>query len=467
MTEAGGSERGMRGPPGRRVRYDRDWTQGGIVRNLLSLAWPMTISGSLNMLGPTIDMVWVGKLGTVAMAGVGIAGMAVMVVNSARMGISTGTRAMVARFVGAGDEEGAQHVAQQAFVISAVFSITMAVIGIFLAEPILSMFGVEAGVVREGAAYMRVMFVGSVFMSFRMMAEGVMQASGDAITPMRIMIGTRLFHVAICPFLIFGWWIFPRLGVTGAAMTNIFSQSLGTVLGLWFLFSGGTRLQLTLKNFSLDPPMIWRIVRIGIPASITGLERSFANLVLMWFIVPFGTFAVAAHSLIQRVDSFLHMPAMGVGQAAGVLAGQNLGARQPERAEKTGWTAAGLFTCVMVIGSVVIWFWAEKVVGVFNTEPSLVEIASTFLRIEIVSYMVFGLVMVLTQCLNGIGDTMIPMVTTLVTMWGVQVPLAYFLPRVTNLGVYGVRWGIVTAIVMRAVIYATYFKLGRWKRKQV
>jgi len=326
---------------------------------------------------------------------------------------------------------------------------------------------VEADVVREGAAYMRVMFVGSVFMSLRMMAEGVMQASGDSRTPMRIIMFCRLFHVAICPFLIFGWWIFPRLGVTGAAMTNVFSQSLGVALGLWVLFSGRTRLQLTLKNFRLDPPMIWRVVRIGIPASITGVERSFANLVLMKLIVPFGTFAVAAHSLIQRVDSFLHMPAMGFGQGSGVLAGQNLGAGKPERAERTGWLAAGLFTCVMVVGSLVIWFWAEKVVGVFNTEPSLVEIASTFLRIEIVSYMVFGVVVVLTQCLNGVGDTMIPMVTTLVTMWGVQVPLAYFLSRVTNLGVYGVRWGIVTAIAMRAVIYATYFKLGRWKRKQV
>jgi Na+-driven multidrug efflux pump len=187
----------------------------------------------------------------------------------------------------------------------------------------------------------------------------------------------------------------------------------------------------------------------------------------MKLVVPFGTFAVAAHSLVQRVDMFLHMPAMGFGQGSGVLAGQNLGAGKPERAERTGWLAAGLFTCVMVVGSVVIWFWAEKVVGVFNAEPSLVEIASTFLRIEIVSYMVFGVVVVLTQCLNGVGDTMIPMVTTLVTMWGVQVPLAYFLSRTTNLGVYGVRWGIVTAIAGRAVIYATYFKMGRWKRKQV
>ena len=419
------------------------------------------------MLGPTIDMVWVGRLGTAAMAGVGVAGMAVMLVNSARMGLNTGTRAMIARFVGAEDAEGANHIARQAFVISAAFSIVMAIIGIFFAEAILTLIGVEADVIAEGSVYMRIAFVGMAAMSFRMMAEGIMQASGDAVTPMRIIVGARLFHVALCPFLVFGWWIFPRLEVSGAAITNVISQSLATSLGLWFLFSGRTRLRLTLRNFRLDPHIIWRIVRIGIPASVTGIERTFANLVLMWFVVPFGTVAVAAHSLVQRVDSFIHMPGMGLGQASGVLAGQNLGARQPERAERTGWVAAGLFTIVMLIGSVVIFLWAEGVVRIFNSEPRLVEIGGTFLRIEIVSYLVFGLAVVLTQCLNGVGDTMIPMLTTLLTMWGMQVPLAFFLPRATNLGVYGVRWAIVSAMVMRAVIYTIYFRLGRWKYKRV
>ena len=158
---------------------------------------------------------------------------------------------------------------------------------------------------------------------------------------------------------------------------------------------------------------------------------------------------------------------MGLGQASGILAGQNLGAHQPERAERTGWLAAGLVTVIMFIGAAVIWFWAESIVGVFNTEPELVKIASTFLRIQIVSYLIFGLVIVLTQCLNGVGDTMIPMLTTLITMWGIQVPLAYFLTRLTSLGMYGVRWGIVSAIVVRAVIYTTYFRSGRWKRKRV
>ncbi|MFC2015131.1 MATE family efflux transporter, partial [Chloroflexota bacterium] len=198
-----------------------------------------------------------------------------------------------------------------------------------------------------------------------------------------------------------------------------------------------------------------------------GMERSFANVVLMWFIVPFGTAAVAAHPLVQRIDSFLHMPVMGLGQASGILAGQNLGANQPERAEKTGWQAAILVTLGMLIGVVVVWFWAEHLVGVFNKEPALVEIASHFMRIQIVSYLVFGFVIVLMNCINGVGDTIVTMLVTLATMWGMQVPLAYLLPKYTGLGVYGVRWAIVSAMVARAIIFTGYFKSGRWKRKQV
>ncbi|MEE8414404.1 MAG: MATE family efflux transporter [Dehalococcoidales bacterium] len=456
---------GRRG--GRRAAFDKDWTQGNIFRNLLLLAWPMMLGGSFNMMGPTIDMIWVGKLGTAAMAGVGISGMAVMVVNSLRMGLQTGTRAMVARYVGAGDEQGANHVAQQAFVVSAAFSIFMAAIGIFLAEPILLLLGVEADVVTQGAAYMRILFIGSIGMSFRMMSESVMQASGDSITPMRITMAFRIVHVALAPFLIFGWWIFPRLGVSGAAITNVISQGLGAAIGLWILFSGRTRLQLSMKDFRLDGNVIWRMVKVGIPASIAGAERSFANLMLMWFVVPFGTVAVAAQSLVQRIDMFIHMPTMGLGQASGVLAGQNLGAHQPERAERTSWLAAAMVTLMMAVISILIWFGAEYIVRVFNTEPELVKITGSFMRIQIVGYMVFGMVIILMQSLNGVGDTIVPMLTTLITMWGIQVPLAYVLPRTTNLGVYGVRWAIVASNLVRAAIYATYFKLGRWKRMEL
>lgn len=466
-TESGREAGDLRRIKQRKASIGRDLTKGSIIGNLWSLSWPISVSSSIRMMGPTIDMIWVGALGTAALAGVGVSGIAVQMISSAKMGLNTGTRAILARAIGARDEQAAIHVAQQAIVICIAFSVCTACIGIFLAEPILTLLGLAPDVVQQGTDYMRIMFVGSVAMSFGMMAQSIMQASGDAIMPMKIDIGIRIFHVILCPFLVFGWGIFPALGVSGAALTNVISQGIGGAIMLWILFSGRTRLHLTLKNFRFDAVMIWRIVKIGLPASITSMERSFANFFLVVFIVPFGTAAVAAHALAQRIDMFVHMPAQGLGQGAGVLAGQNMGAGQPDRAERTGWTAAAFFTAIMAVASVGIWFWADNLVLIFNREPELVEIAATFLRINIVSYLVFGLVVVLMNCLNGVGDTMIPMLTTLVTMWLIQLPLAWILPIVTDLGVYGVRWGIVIAIIVRALIYATYFKYGRWKRKMV
>ena len=314
---------------------------------------------------------------------------------------------------------------------------------------------------------MRIMFVGSITMAFRTMSESIMQSSGDSVTPMKIAIFFRIFHVVLCPFLVLGWWIFPSLGVSGAALTNVISQSLGLALGLWVLFSGQTRLRLTLSNFRLDPGSIWRIVKIGIPASIMGTERSLGHLVLMWFMVPFGTLAVAAHTLCQRVDMILVMIGVGLGTGAGVLVGQNLGARQPERAQRSAWLATGLAEGFAVSCSVAILLGAESVIRIFSTEPSLVELSGTFLRIAAAGYLVMGFPTVLQHSISGAGDTVPPMLFTLLTIWLVQIPLAFLLPQVSNLGVYGVRWAIAAGMIVGAAAYVVYFQLGRWKRKKV
>jgi len=419
------------------------------------------------MMGPTIDMIWVGKLGSVAVAGVGVSGMIVQVVNSLTQGLFTGMRAMVARFVGAGDNENANHVLQQAFVISAGLSIIIAAIGLFLAEMILIAFGVAPDVVDEGAVYMRIQLVGMVTMKLMMIAQSAMQASGDSRTPMRITVFYRVLHIVLVPFLIFGWWIFPHLGVSGAALTNIITQGIGASLGLWFLFSGRSRLKPTLRKFKLDWGIILRLLRIGIPASITGTQRFLPGLVLVWFVSPFGTFAVAAYSVMTRISNFVRNPAASLGSSTGILAAQNLGAGQPERAEKGGWLGAAFFTCLAAIVSVLIWFWAERVIGIFNTEPELVGVASAFLRIQIVSFMVTGLVVVLSMCIEGTGDTVPSMIITLTTMWLIQIPLAYFVTNHTEIGVYGVPWSIACALIARAIFFAIYFRIGRWKHKKV
>jgi putative MATE family efflux protein len=427
----------------------------------------MVVSSSFNILGPVIDMIWVGRLGAASIAGVGVAGMAVMMVTSARMGLAVGTRAMVARFVGSGDTKGANHVAQQALITSMAFSITMASIGILLSEQILDLFGLEADVVAEGTAYIRIQFIGSVAMAFRIMAEGVMQASGDTVTPMRITIFFRLFHAALCPFLIFGWWIFPSMGVSGAATTNVIAQSLGGTVGFWILFSGRSRLRLTLRGFNLDPSVVWRIVKVGIPAAIMTMERSFGDLVLMWFTAPFGTLAVAGHALIQRIEAILRMPCMGLGRGSGVLVGQNLGAGKPERAEKSGWLAGLLGQGFALIISLSVLLFAESIIRLFNAEPDVVELAGTFLRIGAAGYMFMGLYFVMQNSISGSGDTLPTMLVTLLNFWLVQVSLAFLLSRYTDLGVYGVRWAMATGWVAGAIAYSMYFRMGRWKHKRI
>jgi putative MATE family efflux protein len=306
-----------------------------------------------------------------------------------------------------------------------------------------------------------------VSMSFAMMNQSIMQASGDTLTPMKIDLLYRVFHIILCPFLVFGWWIFPRLGVSGAALSSVITQGIGGILGVWILFGGGTRIRLTMRGFRLDWGTIWRMVKVGVPASVTGMQRNLGQLVLVTLIIPFGTFAVAAHALVQRIDGFLHMPASGLGQGAGVLAGQNLGAGQPNRAARTGWTAVILFTSFMCISAVVAWFFAERIVAFFDNEPGMIEITAAFLRINIIAYLAFGTEMVLMNCLNNMGDTAIPLYSEVSTIWLMQMPLAYFLPKFGTLGVYGIRLAIVLSDFTRACIYAVYFRTGRWQRKKI
>ena len=451
----------------RRLSPNRDWTQGSILNNLLTLAWPILISNSLNMLGPIIDMVWVGKLGASAMAAVGLSGQIVMVVNALVMGLFTSLRAMVARRVGEGDDKGANHAFQQAFIIGIGFSALMAVIGVFLSKYIIDLFGAQPDVVKDAVPYNRIQFVSTVTMCLRMMTEATMQSSGDTKTAMWIGVFFRILHIALCPFLVFGLWIFPKLGVSGAALTGVISQAIGGSVGLWILMAGYSRLHITFKGFKFDWDNIWRQIKIGIPSSANQMLRSFLGLLITKIIVPFGTFSLAAYVLIQRIDGFLDVGASAIGNAAGALSGQSLGAKKPERAEKTGWLAVGLGTGLMVIISIGILIWADKVVRVFNNTPGVVELASTLIRIACINYIMIAPASVLTSCLNQVGDTMIPLFASLVSMWGVQLPLAYILPKIFHNGVFGVMWAMVLALSVRAIAYLVYFRTGKWKFRRV
>ena len=433
----------------------------------MSLAWPVMISNSLDMLGPTIDMIWVGKLGADALAAVSLSAMVIMVVNALMMGLFTSLRAMVARNIGSGNIKEANHAFQQAFFIGILFSILMAGIGIFLSREILNLFGADADVLYLAIGYNRIQFVGMVTMTLRMISEITMQSSGDTMTAMRIGVLFRCLHMAICPFFVFGLWVFPKLGVNGAATMDIIAQGIGGTIGMYLLFTGHSRLRVSLSGFRVDLNNIWRQLKIGIPASINSMLRSFVGVFMLKFVTPFGTDAIAAHGLSQRVENLMDIGASGLGNAAGVLAGQNLGAKKPERAEKTGWLACGISLIIMAVAIFILMLWPDKVVHLFNNDPALVKIGSNYLRIAAVGLLVMGPAAVFTNVLNGVGDTTIPLIASFVTMWVFQLPLAYYLPKVGNIGVYGIRWAMAIALALRAITYIIYYRTGRWKRKRI
>jgi putative MATE family efflux protein len=343
----------------------------------------------------------------------------------------------------------------------------MAVIGVIFAEQIMSLFGLETGAVAAGATYVRVYAFAWTPVCVYQMNFNIMQASGDAATPMKIIILIRVLHLLLAPFLIFGWWLFPRMEVTGAALTSVITTSLAVALTLIALLRPQARLRLTFRNFRFDFGILWRILKIGLPASVMGAQNALSMLVLASIIASFGTLAVAGYSIVQRVDTMLSMVTVGLGIGASVLVGQNLGAGQPGRAERTGWLAVGLGEGIMAIIAAVLLLTPESIVRIFSSEPNLVQLTSTFFRIIAARYLLLSVSVILQNTISGAGDTLPAMFFSVLMLWGVQVPLAFLLRQVNGLGVYGVIWAIVAGMFAGAIAFSIYFRAGRWKRKRV
>ncbi len=453
--------------PAKKAAFGRDWTKGSIVRNLFSLSWPITSSFGIYQIGGLVDMLWVGRLGSTAMAAVGAAGQALWLGLAAVMCLTVGTRALVARFIGAGDYDAATHVARQALILSAAYGVFVAAMSAAFAAPILRLFGVEDAVVAEGAVYLRICAISALSSSMWMVLEATMQASGDVVRPMLMTISSKVVHMCIEPALIFGWLFVPAMGIKGAAVTIAVTETVGMIAGFYIMMSGRTRLRLSLRGLAIDAKTMWRIVRIGIPALLMNVQGNFAGVMFMRLISPFGTLAVAAQSLYMKVEQIALAPMMGFGMAAAVLVGQNLGASQPKRAERSGWLAVGLAEILIVVLSLALLVFAPQIVGLFDAEPGLTEIAVPFLRIAAAGYALAVAGNILQNCCNGAGDTLPPTIGTLFTTWAIQIPFALWLSRVDGVGVLGIRWAMVIGWGVAAAIFVVYFRLGRWQRKRV
>ncbi len=475
----------LEGKPARRPVHGsgRDLTTGSIPKNLWWLAWPQIVEGVLNVVDQIVDIIWAGLISVSTIAGVGIAQTFRQLTMTGRMGLDTAMRAQVARAIGAGDTRLANHLVLQGFTLSGSFTITMATIGVIFTVPFMRVLGIGEEVVDAASGYVRLQFVGFAGLALRQMSGAALQAAGDAITPMKATTLTRAGHIVMSPFFIFGWVFFPQLGIEGAALADVIAQFFGAVWNFSVLFRGTSRLHLTLKGYRPDFPVLWRTTKIGLPASISGMERSTAQLVMLVLVTNFGTLALAAFSLTRRAENLAQLGSQGLGQSSGVLVGQNLGAGRPDRARQTVYWAIGYVLILGVIKVALLLAFANGIVTVFTRDAELIPLAADWLRILALSVVCLGASQVFAQSFNIAGETFIPMMVSLLSFWIIEVPLAVMLsglsisiglfglhftfPILADLGQFGIAWAITIAMVIRIMAFVPFFMGDRWLKRRV
>ncbi len=464
ITAHDGNSKGNLGRGRGSAYVTRNLTEGSIPRTVWFLAWPQMVENGLFWASRLVDLILAGAIGFQSIAGVGVAQNYTEFAQMSRRGLDTSMSAMIARAVGAKDYALANHVALQAFTLSGIFSVLMMVVGLLFSEPLLRVIGITGGALSQGTDYLRVLLIGMGTMAFTRMSGAALGTSGDVMTPMRATMVARVIHIALAPFLVFGWWWFPSWGILGAAVANIVAQSISVVINFIALFAGTSRLHLNLRAYRFDYRLSRRLVVVGIPAGVTGTLRAVANLVISAVVVSFGEAPLAAYIIARRAEGMVHLVTDGLGAASGILVGQNLGARQPKRARNTVLWSVGFVTLLMVLVAGFVLIFPQLVALVFSRDPELVASTSTWLRIIALSYIALGIGQVLNESLNRAGDTGAVMLVNLMRYWAIEVPLAFLLAYVAGLDQWGVAWATVAAVWIRFMVYIPYFLWGRWLR---
>jgi len=450
-----------------RFQKERDLTSISISKGIWVLAIPAIASNILQSAFNLVDMAWVGRLGAAALAAVSMSGTILMIVMFLMLGVGMGTTAMVARFVGAKQTPKADNAAMQSLILGFIGSILFAGIGYYLSPWILGVLGADPEVTRLGTGYLQITFLGVIVMFYMFLISAVLQGAGDTVTPMLILAIATLINIILDPFLIFGIGFFPKLGVNGAAWATVLSRAIGSAIALEILLRGRSRVHVRIKYLNIDWNVIWRILKIGIPASGQMVLRGVVSVVLIAIVAGFGTFAIAAYGVGMRLSMLALMPGFALAMAAATLVGQNLGAGKPERAVHSAWISVLYYFSFMFVMTMLFLILAPQLMLIFNSQPEVVAIGSDFLRITAIGNLFVAVGLILGRAISGAGDTIPPMVFNFIALWLLQIPLAIYLSRFPLLGVRGVWIAILAAHVSLALLNTFWFQMGRWKHKQV
>jgi putative MATE family efflux protein len=444
-----------------------DYTQGSIRKAIVLLAIPMILELSLESVFAVVDIFFVSKLGSGATQTVGLTESVITIVYSLAIGLSTAATAMVARRVGEKNPEAAAHAGMQALIMALFATVIVSAIGLIFAPDILRIMGAKPDVVKEGTVFTRIMLGGSLVIILLFLINGIFRGAGNAAIAMRSLWLASIINIILCPALIRGWGPLPELGLKGAAIATTIGRGIG-VLYQCYHWNKKSVINLGKEHFIIDFPLMKSLIKIAWPATFQFVIASGSWIVLSQLVATTGgEHASAGYQIAIRNLVFFILPAWGLSNAAATLVGQNLGAKQPDRAEQSVYLTTK-YNAIFMTGVMLLFiFFANPIISIFTHVPEDLKYGAQSLQIMGAGFIFYGIGMVMIQSLNGAGDTKTPTRINLLSFWAFQIPLAYLLVKVFKMGVVGVFIAIPVAETFLALAAWYYFKKGKWKEVKI
>ena len=446
---------------------EHEYTSGSINRAIFLLSVPMIAEMIMESLFAVVDIYFVSKISVNAVATVGLTESVLMIIYSVAVGLSIAVTALVARRVGEKNYQRAANAAFQAIVLSIVLGVVTGALGFYYAGDVLKLMGGSDELIGEGVLYTQIMYAGNLSIILLFLINGIFRGAGDPSIAMRSLWLANGLNIILDPILIFGWGPIPAYGVAGAAIATTLGRSIGVVYQVYHLVDGSSIVRIGWENIVLRVKTIVEMIKISAAGIGQFLVETASWIFLVRVMALFGAEALAGYTIAFRIIVFTLLPSWGLANAAATLVGQNLGANEPLRAEKSVWRTALYNVIFLVSVSIVFFILADPILHFFVQEPEVKKIGKTALQIICLGYIFFAYGMVVGQAFNGAGDTRTPLYISLFVFWIIQIPMAYTLSVLLEMESNGVFVSIAVCHSLYAIIAMILFKRGKWKMVKV
>jgi putative MATE family efflux protein len=446
---------------------EREFTTGSIRKAIFMLSIPMILEMLMESIFALVDIAYVSQVSINAVATIGLTESVITLVYAIAIGLSMAATAVVARRVGGKNLKGAREAAVQAIFLGVLVSIVVGIIGFLYNKEILVLMGAEPDLIAEGHGYTKWLIGGNITIMLLFLINAIFRGAGDASIAMWTLVLSNGLNIILDPIFIFGWGPVPEYGVMGAAIATNIGRGTAVLFQLGILFFGWSKIKLVLRDMVLNLKVMFNLIKVSAGGIAQFLIGTSSWVFLMRIMSEFGSEVLAGYTIAIRVMMFTLMPSWGMSNAAATLVGQNLGAKQPDRAEKSVWITGKYNAIFMGLVSIIYLLFAKQIITAFADTPSVVENGALCLRIIAAGYIFYAYGMVVSNAFNGSGDTQTPTKINLIAFWLYQLPVAYLLALVLDWGAIGVFIAITTAEVLLAAIGIVWFRKGKWKHIQV